>query len=56
MKKKRPTTEEIIRILREADEGQTVEKICREVNINEQAFYRWRRKYGNGGCQVRQGT
>ncbi len=46
MKKKRHTTEEIIRILRKADEGQTVEEVCREVNISEQTFYRWRRKYG----------
>ena len=41
MKKKRHTTEEIIRILRKADEGQTVEEVCREVNISEQTFYRW---------------
>jgi len=33
MKKKRHTTEEIIRLLRKADEGQTVEEVCREVNI-----------------------
>ena len=46
MKKKRHTTEEIIRVLRKADEGQTVEEVCREVNISEQSFYRWRRKYG----------
>ena len=42
----RHTTEEIIRVLRKADEGQTVEEVCREVNISEQTFYRWRRKYG----------
>ena len=46
MKKKRHTTEEIIRILRKEDEGQTVEEVCREVNFSEQTFYRWRRKYG----------
>jgi len=23
-----------------------VEEVCREVNISEQTFYRWRRKYG----------
>ena len=34
MKKKRHPTEEIIRILRKADEGQTVEEVCREVNIS----------------------
>ena len=46
MKKKRHTTEEIIRLLRQADGGQTVEQVCREANVSEQTFYRWRRKYG----------
>ena len=23
-----------------------MEEVCREVNISEQTFYRWRRKYG----------
>jgi len=46
MKKKRHTTEEIIKLLREADGGKTVEEVCREINISEQTFYRWRRKYG----------
>ena len=46
MKEKRHTTEEIIRILRKADGEQTVEEVCREFNISEQTFYRWRRKYG----------
>jgi putative transposase len=46
MKKKRRSTEEIIKLLREADGGKTVEEVCREANISEQTFYRWRRKYG----------
>ena len=46
MKGKRHRTEEIIRILRLADGGRTVEQVCREANICEQTFYRWRRKYG----------
>lgn len=46
MKGKRHKTEEIIRILRMGDGGQTVEQVCREANICEQTFYRWRRKYG----------
>ena len=46
MKRKRHTTEEIIKILRKADGEQTVEEVCREANISEQTFYRWRRKYG----------
>ena len=46
MKRKRHTTEEIIKILRKADGEQTVEEVCRDANISEQTFYRWRRKYG----------
>ena len=39
-------TEEIIRILRQADGGETAQAICREHNISEQTFYRWKKKYG----------
>ena len=46
MKRKRHTTEEIIKILRKADGEQAVEEVCRDANISEQTFYRWRRKYG----------
>ena len=46
MKGKRHKTEEIIRILRLADGSRTVEEVCREANICEQTFYRWRRKFG----------
>ena len=35
MKPKRYTTEQIIRILRQGDSGQTIESICREHNISE---------------------
>lgn len=47
MKKSRHSVEQIIRILREADGGQTVEAVCRAHNISEQSFYRWKRKYGS---------
>ena len=46
MKKKRHTTKEITRILRKEDGEQTVEEVCREFNISEQTFYRWRPKDG----------
>ena len=38
--------EQIIRILRQADGGQTVADICREHNIAEGTFYRSKKKYG----------
>ena len=46
MKGKTHSTEEIIRILRQADGGETAPSVCREHNISEQTFYRWKKKYG----------
>lgn len=46
MKKSRHSTEQIIRILREADAGATTEEVCRNHNISSQTFFRWRKKYG----------
>ena len=44
-KKKRHNAEAIAKILRLADGPQTIEEVCREENISEQTFYRWKRKY-----------
>ena len=49
------TVEQIIRILRQADGGQTVAEICRVHNIAEGTFYRWKkpiRRYGCSRCQA----
>lgn len=46
MKRKRHTTEQIIRILREADGGKGTEEVCGEHNISAQTCYRWESKYG----------
>ena len=40
------SVEQIIRILRQADGGQTVAEIRREHNIAEGTFYRWKKQYG----------
>jgi putative transposase len=40
------SVEQIIRILRPADGGQTVAEICREHTIAEGTFYRWKKQYG----------
>jgi len=45
MKQKKHSTEEITRILRQADGDGTMESICREHNISRSTFHRWRRKY-----------
>ena len=50
MKKTHHTTEQIIRILREAETGgQSHEELCRQHNISSQTFYRWKSKYGGMG-------
>jgi putative transposase len=47
MKGKRYTTEDKIRILREADRGgKSVLDTCREANISEVSFHRWKRQFG----------
>ena len=47
MKGKRYTTEDKIRILREADRGEkSVLEICREANISEVSFHRWKQQFG----------
>jgi putative transposase len=46
MKGKRYTTEDKVRILREADSGRTITEVCREHNISEVSFHRWKRQFG----------
>ena len=56
MGRKRPTPEQIITALREAEvglaRGTSVKLISRELGITEQTYYRWRREYG--GMKVSQ--
>jgi putative transposase len=50
MKRTRHTTEQIIEKLRKADvalgQGQKVPEVCKQLEITEQTYYRWRQKYG----------
>lgn len=46
MKGKRHTTEEKIRILREADSGKNINEVCKDRNISEVTFHRWKREFG----------
>jgi putative transposase len=46
MKGKRYTTEEKIRILRDADGGKSIVELCREKNISEVTFHRWKKQFG----------
>ena len=48
--KKRYTETQIVSKLRQADvligKGQTVPDVCREIEVSQQTYYRWRQKYG----------
>ena len=46
MKGKRYTTEDKIRILREADGGRRIVEVCKERNISEVTFHRWKKQFG----------
>ena len=47
MKGKRYATEDKIRILREADGGRSIVEVCKERNISEVTFHRWKRQFGH---------
>ena len=48
MKGKRYTTEDKIRILREADGVErSAAELCREANISEVTFHRWKKQFGH---------
>jgi hypothetical protein len=48
--RKRYTTEQIIRLLREAEvmiaNGATTQQAVRHIGVSEYTYYRWRKKYG----------
>lgn len=47
MKGKRHTTEQKIRILRQGERGgTTITDVCRDHQISEQTFHRWKREFG----------
>ena len=46
MQGKRFSEEQIIRILHDAEASGNVRDVCRQHNIAEQTWYRWRRQFG----------
>jgi putative transposase len=46
MKRSRFSDQQIAFVLRQAEEGTTVEEVCRKVGISEAIYYNWRKKYG----------
>ncbi len=49
MGKKGHSEEEILRVLREAESGDTAVEICRKHGISQQTFYLWKKKYAGLG-------
>ncbi len=47
MKGKRYSTEEKVRILRDVDAGKSIVEVCREKNISEVTYHRWRKQFGH---------
>ena len=50
MKQKRHSVDQIVSKLRNADvelgKGKKVPEVCKELEVTEQTYYRWRQKYG----------
>ena len=46
MKKSKFTESQIIKALKENENGRSAEEISRELGINKGTFYNWRKKYG----------
>jgi len=50
MRRRRFTAEQIINHLREAEvllsQGRSVGEVCRQLEVSENTYYRWRREYG----------
>ncbi|MDQ2792851.1 MAG: transposase [Bacteroidota bacterium] len=46
MKKSRFSEAQVLGILRQQDQGQTVVRICREPSSSEPTFYAWKSKFG----------
>ena len=46
MKRSRFSEEQIIGVLKQAENGRSLSELARELGVTETTLYRWRRKYG----------
>ena len=49
MRWSKPTEEQVVMTLRQAEAGTPVATICRKLEITEATFYRWKRQHGDLG-------
>jgi transposase-like protein len=58
MPRKRYTSEQIIRHLRQAEvlssQHRSVQEICRDIGVSENTYYRWRKEYGGSRSYILQ--
>lgn len=52
MKKTRFTETQIVKAIKEHDNGRNAQELCRELSISTAAFYKWRQRYG--GMEVKE--
>lgn len=54
MKRKRYSDEQVAFALRQAENGTTVEEVCRKLGVSEATFYRWKQQFaGMGVVEIR---
>jgi putative transposase len=46
MKRSKFSEAQIVFVLRQAEEGTSVEEVCRKTGISQATFYAWKKKYG----------
>jgi len=46
MRKSRFSEQQIAFILKQVDDGLSVQEVCRKASVSQQTYYRWRKKYG----------
>lgn len=49
MKKSKFTEQQILFALKQADAGQVVADVCRQMGISEATYYVWKKRYANMG-------
>ncbi len=49
MPRKRFTNEQIAFALRQAENGATVDEVCRKMGVSEPTFYRWKKQFRRHG-------
>jgi putative transposase len=46
MKVSKFSEQQIAVLLKQVDDGVSIEEVCRKAGISQQTYYRWRKKYG----------